>query len=215
MKPKARLENLESHEFFECLFNPTDFTVEKTNTISGQAVKGKNVPKTEFGGGGAQVLNLKLMFDDSEREEGDLVPLMGRLQKWTLAAEQPKNTKSNRSRPPRVVFFWGSYRSFPALISKLSIQYTLFREKGQPIRAMVTLTLQEFVDATALPPQNPTSQGQPGQKLRYIRPQDTLSQIAFEEYDDPTQWRRIADANRMENPRHLVTGQVIVIPPRG
>lgn len=211
---KAELENLENREIFVCRFNPTDFTVEKTNTISAQAAKGKNVPKSEFGGGGARTLNLKLLFDVSESATGNLIPRMGELQKLMMAAEETENPKTSRARPPRVVFRWGNYLSFPALITKLSIQYTLFRDDGSPIRAMVTLSLQEFEDKTDKPRTNPTSYTETGQKLRFIRPHETLAQLAFEEYNDPTQWRRIADANRLENPRELVTGQVVIIPSR-
>lgn len=212
--PKAALENLESSESFACLFNPTDFTVDKSNTVSATAVKGKNVPKTEFGGGGARTLNLKLMFDVSEDPGDSLIRRMEKLQSLMLIAEGTANAKSKRARPPRVQFRWGSYLGFPALITKLSIQYTLFLEDGTPIRAMVTLTLQEFEDKTDKPKQNPTSYSEAGQKLRYIRPHETLAMLAWEEYNDPTQWRRIADANRLENPRQLVPGQIIVIPPR-
>ncbi len=212
--PKATLENLETHEVFECRFNPTDFTVEKSNTISATAVKGKNVPKSEFGGGGARTLNLKLLFDVSESPTESLIPRMEKLQKLMLVAEETANSKSKRGRPPRVQFKWGTYMGFPALITKLSIQYTLFREDGSPIRSVVTMGLQEFEDKTDKPKQNPTSFTESGQKLRYIRPHETLASLAWEEYQDPTQWRRIADANRMENPRDLSVGQVIVIPPR-
>jgi nucleoid-associated protein YgaU len=42
---------------------------------------------------------------------------------------------------------------------------------------------------------------------------ETLAQIAAEEYNDPTEWRLIADANNLDNPRLLSPGQVLVIPP--
>ena len=212
--PKAKLENLETSENFECRFNPTDFTIDKSNTVSATAVKGKNVPKSEFGGGGARTLNLKLLFDVSETTSDSLIPVMEKLQNLMLVAEQTVNAKSKKGRPPRVRFNWGSYAGFPALITKLSIQYTLFREDGTPIRSMVTLSLQEFEDKTDKPKQNPTSYSEAGQKLRSVRPHETLAILAWEEYSDPTQWRRIADANRLEDPRQLVPGQILVIPPR-
>jgi nucleoid-associated protein YgaU len=42
---------------------------------------------------------------------------------------------------------------------------------------------------------------------------DTLWDIAGAEYGDPQQWRRIADANGVENPRTLQVGTVLEIPP--
>ena len=50
-----------------------------------------------------------------------------------------------------------------------------------------------------------------------IRGQDmhdrALHTIAATEYDDPSQWRRIADANGIENPLDLEPGQELLIPP--
>ena len=44
---------------------------------------------------------------------------------------------------------------------------------------------------------------------------ETLHQIAAKVYDDPAQWRRIAEANEsvVANPRRLVPGTVLLIPP--
>ncbi len=49
-------------------------------------------------------------------------------------------------------------------------------------------------------------------KQYVVRPGDTLSGIAGELYDDPAKWRRIADANSIDNPLILEPGQVLMIP---
>jgi nucleoid-associated protein YgaU len=41
---------------------------------------------------------------------------------------------------------------------------------------------------------------------------DTLSRIAFAEYNDPRAWRAIADANDLDNPRLLEPGMTLTIP---
>ncbi len=50
-----------------------------------------------------------------------------------------------------------------------------------------------------------------------MRLRDTLSRIAFDEYGDGAQWRRIADANQAlaADPRRLVPGTRLVIPAGG
>jgi nucleoid-associated protein YgaU len=42
--------------------------------------------------------------------------------------------------------------------------------------------------------------------------EETLWLIADEEYGDPSKWRRIAEANDLENPRDLRSGQRLVVP---
>jgi len=49
-------------------------------------------------------------------------------------------------------------------------------------------------------------------KTRTVRRGETLSSIAAEEYQDPTRWRPIADANSLNDPRQLRPGQVLAIP---
>ena len=42
-----------------------------------------------------------------------------------------------------------------------------------------------------------------------------LSNIAAEIYNDPTQWRVIAEANNLDDPRHLEVGARLAIPKLG
>jgi nucleoid-associated protein YgaU len=43
---------------------------------------------------------------------------------------------------------------------------------------------------------------------------DRLDWIAYREYNDASEWRKIAEANRITNPLALQPGMVLVIPPR-
>ena len=43
---------------------------------------------------------------------------------------------------------------------------------------------------------------------------ETLAQIAAEHYQDPRQWRRIAEANGIDNPLALAAGTKLRIPRR-
>ena len=49
-------------------------------------------------------------------------------------------------------------------------------------------------------------------KSRQVRRGDTLQSLAAEEYGDPRQWRHIAVANGIVNPRDLRPGTVLTIP---
>ena len=209
---KATLTNKEiPSETVKCMFNPTDYTIAKTNPWQPKPVKGKNVPKLDFAGGGAQTLKMKLLFD---KEGEDVSTDINKLFKMTLIHEKPTNDKTKKSRPPLCIFAWGHKWSFTAVIMTLSVQYTLFREDGTPVRAMADITLQEAEDDTVQKKQNPTSFSPGGRKRREVRPHDTLALIAYEEYGDPTHWRAIADENRIDDPLSLRPGQILAIPPR-
>ena len=42
---------------------------------------------------------------------------------------------------------------------------------------------------------------------------ETLALIAHEEYDDAAEWRRIADANGILDPKDVKPGTVLTLPP--
>ena len=111
-------------------------------------------------------------------------------------------------------FHWGGMVIFDGVIPSLSQRLTLFLAGRTPVRAVVDLTLTESRDALVLPEaQNPTSGGIGGDRVPRVREGDTLPWIAFNEYNDATEWRLIADANGLDPGAHAcVPGTVLVIP---
>jgi nucleoid-associated protein YgaU len=64
------------------------------------------------------------------------------------------------------------------------------------------------------PAQNPTTGAGPNVRVWTVRPGDRLDWIAHKEYGDSTRWRPIAEANGIDDPIDLKSGQQLVIPPR-
>lgn len=210
----ARITNKDTKDTITCLFNPTEYTISKTNSWQSKPVVGKNVPKLDFTGGGAQTLTMDLFFDVFEEEGKDVSDHIKKLMALTLIHPKPKNDKTKKSRPPLCLFEWGPKWSFTAVVMSLKVRYTLFRENGTPVRATASITLQEAEDDTQQKKQNPTSYSEGGSRRREVRPHDTLALIAYEEYDDPNRWRDIALENGIDDPLSLHSGQVLVIPAR-
>jgi hypothetical protein len=211
---KATITNLYTREKLNCLFNPTEYTVAKTNNWPAKPVVGKDVPKLDFTGGGARTMTVELMFDVFEEPNADVRQHTDKLSNMTLIDQSKKNPKTKKSRPPYVLFEWGENWQFKAAITSLSIRFTLFRANGVPARALASLTLTEAVDENEKPGTNPTSYAEPGMKRRMIRPRDTLAGIAYEEYGSANEWRQIALANRIDDPLSIEPGQIIAIPRR-
>ena len=55
-----------------CLFNPTEYSIAKTNNWKTKDNVGKNVPQVDFTGGGAKQLSLTLFFDVLEQPGADV-----------------------------------------------------------------------------------------------------------------------------------------------
>lgn len=210
---KATLTNLDTNEKIQCLFNPNEYTIAKSNAWEAKPVIGKNVPKMDFTGGGARTLTVELFFDVYEKSGQDVRTYVNKLWDLTMIDERQKNPVTERSRPPFCLLQWGGNWHFKAVITNLSVRYTLFRQDGTPVRAIANLTLQEAEDDTDLPGTNPTSHAEPGYRKRVVQPHDTLALIAYQEYGDSSRWRPIADANKLTDPTSIETGQVLSIPP--
>ena len=48
-----------------CYFNPTEYSIAKTNTWNPKEVTGQSAPKLEFGGGQPRKMELSLLFDQT------------------------------------------------------------------------------------------------------------------------------------------------------
>jgi nucleoid-associated protein YgaU len=86
----------------------------------------------------------------------------------------------------------------------------MFRESGQPIRAVCTIEL------TETPPggkkQNPTSGSRGAQAIVQLVDGDSLAAIAYREYGDATKWRAIAEANSIDDPLRIRPGTKLLVP---
>lgn len=204
---KAQIRNLDDRysQPIECLFNPTEYTLDKTNTWNSTVLKKQNAPDLEFGGGGAMKLTMELFFDTYATGE-DVRDTTRRI--WKLMG-----IIKSEERPPMVRFQWGSMQWFKAVITSITEKFLLFRYDGTPVRATLTVTFLQAEEEGKYPGQNPTTVGQPGFKRRMVQEGNTIDWIAFEEYGDSAMWRLIADANGLDDPSRLKPGQVLTIAP--
>ncbi len=90
----------------------------------------------------------------------------------------------------------------------------MFHPQGFPVRATLTVSLKEYTEVdTQIKKIDAHSADL---TKRWIVTQgDSLWFIAAKEYGNPGDWRLIADANKIDNPRILQPGQELVIPVKG
>ena len=197
----------------DCLFNPTEYSFTKTNTWDPGRIIGRDVPLVNFQGGGAMTLTLSLLFDTYSMDgQPDVRQYTEKVLNLMKIDPSLKDSKSQGGRPPRVSFRWGKYWSFKAVITSITQRFTLFMSDGRPVRATLDVTFQQVESEGTYPPTNPTSTAEV-QKVRVVRPGETVDSIAFEEYGDAARWRLIADHNDLDDPLRLRPGQRLAIPP--
>ena len=118
------------------------------------------------------------------------------------------------TRPPKVIFQWGPPSAFliEANITAVNVTYTRFATDGTPVRAEVTIRLQQQPSLLALLATNPTSAGLPGRKAHTVTAGDSLARIATDQYGSPGRWRQLAEANRIDDPLRVRPGDRVYLP---
>ena len=137
----------ETNKVIECLFNPAEITVAKSNSWQAGEAKGTNAPKLRFQGGQSATLTVTLMLDttnkgtDVTEHTNKLLDLM-KVDKALPGAD----AKRNSARPPWVEFHWGTLHSFKAVVERLTLRFTYFSNSGMPLRAKADLGLKQWDD---------------------------------------------------------------------
>jgi len=213
---RAELE-IEGGQTIQVLFNPTEYTITKTNTWNFKAVKGKSLPPASFGGGNPREISLSLMLDVSLLQGKSVLDITNALFKM-MDVPGGSGSGGAQSAPPFVTFRWGAVDTFKAACTSLTVAYQLFQPNGDPLRADVKMQLKQAAEAStassgsANKGTNPTTRGRAGLGVHVVQDGDTLPSIAYKAYGDATRWRVVAESNHVDNPFHLRRGAALTLP---
>jgi len=203
---------------FSVLFNPETYTVKKSAKYQDINIPGLDSPVLQFVRGEKEQISMDLFFDTTDRGMVDPVKDVRTL---TAAIYKLLKVDGELHAPPRVIISWGtagqltSYgASIPPwlVLDSVSEEFNLFSPSGVPLRARLSCTFSEAWTIAEQLQVTPRHSSDRTTLHRVVRG-ETLSHIAAEQYNDATQWRVIADANSLANPRLLTPGMVLVIPP--
>jgi nucleoid-associated protein YgaU len=117
------------------------------------------------------------------------------------------------SKLPTLTFMWGPPIGgfmLEVTMTRCTVRYTRFLPMGTPIRAEVDLVLQEQV--SKLPFTNPTSGGVPGRGSHTMVAGENLQSLSVANYGTAGAWRRIAEANDIDDPLRVTAGQGLYLP---
>ena len=200
---KAQLIDMDKNATYSVLFNPKEFSIQKSVQWEPHKAPGLDLPEQEFTSGNPAVLSVELFFDTYESKT-DVHQHTDQIQNLTLV-------NSDKHRPPMVMFSWGKVK-FKGVVESLTLRYTMFLSDGKACRATAAITIKEAKTAKEQLEKNPRNSPD-HTKRRIMKMGETLALIAHEEYDDPAEWRRIADANGISDPKDVRPGMVLTLPP--
>ncbi len=184
------------------MFNPPQYQLQKTNQYAEVGIPGLGSSLLQFVRGNAQTLTMDLFFDTTDsgidvRVHTELVVGLTAVNAETHA-------------PPQLMFIWGSL-IFPCILESVTQRYDYFNAAGMPLRATLSVTLKGHDLLESLLAKVPL-QSSDRAKGWIVKAGDTLQSIAAREYDDPREWRAIAETNEIDNPLTVQTGERLIIP---
>lgn len=208
-------------------FNPTEYTTTKGAQFAEIQIPGIDAPLQQFVAGQAERITLDLFFDSTEDGTGtgatavtDRTNEFFRLVKMSGADHAP----------PRLRLYFGDHgfpgvvadrtagaaatprRAFDCVCESVQQRFTLFNPDGVPLRARLTVTLREYrtleQQLEDLDLQSPDHT-----RLRVVQQGENLPLIAYRAYGSAAEWRRIAEANDVDDPRDVPPGTVLELPP--
>lgn len=205
---KAMLINTTTGDRVAVQFNPEDYTLHRDNTFAQAAAFGSSAPLLQFAHGGLQTIDLELLVDTHEAHAGTAAQSDVRavVRKVTDLMSIDPTTHA----PPVVLFTWGSL-SFTCVVASAQQKFIMFRPDGVPVRARVTVTLNEYRNAD-LEAKEVKRETADYTKVYVVGQAETLSAIAARVYDAPQTWRPIAIRNGLDETRAIPVGTSLLIP---
>lgn len=188
------------------LLNPTELSFNRKNRYQNTQATGSARGEQSYTGGDPDQVSLDLLLDGTGvvGEPGSIGPRLDAL--LALA-----DFRGDTHQPYYVHAHWGRF-SFRGVLEQVDVTYTLFDRDGEPLRAKVTLMMKE-----ALSPLEVAANTKPESPDLYqtwvVRDGESLDAIAATVYGDAAYWRPLADVNDLTNPRGLLTGQLLMLPP--
>ncbi|MFN7937165.1 MAG: hypothetical protein U0R19_27825 [Bryobacteraceae bacterium] len=188
-------------------FNPQSLKVSFANQNAGGDQPGKS--SVQFVGKGTTKLSMELWFDVTlplggrpGDPAGDVRKLTEEVAYFMRPQEVTKDGKKGLL-PPGVRLLWGSFL-FEGVMDSLEENLEYFSEDGRPLRASLSIALskQEFQFAF-----NPDFKARGVTPLQPARPGQSLQSMAGKAGNND--WKKVAAANSIENPRQLPGGTLV------
>ena len=208
------LEGAEKGKVITVLFNPTEYSIDRSNAYKATPIPGLTSPILHFVNGECDQLSMELFLDDYTDPEG---PTSLRQKEKDPVAKRLKalagllNIDRDLHAPSPVRFNWGPME-FKAIIEKLGRKVTKFHPDGTPARATINISFKEY-RTLGEQLREPRRESADKTKRRVVVGRDSLWSIAAREYDDPNEWIRIAIANDLDDPREIRAGDWLRLPP--
>lgn len=197
-------------------YNPEKYSVNKGVQYAEIGIPGLDEPVLQFIRGQNEKVTLDLFFDTTEKGMTGTVTDVRTL---TTAVYNLLKVNTTTHAPLRFAINWGTGKSLfgqgssssLCVLESMSEEFSLFAPTGEPLRAKLTVTIR-MASTVKLQFQNTPRHSPDRTTLVTVVRGQRITDIAYQQYGDSAQWRPIADASQLANPRFLDPGTILKVP---
>jgi hypothetical protein len=201
----------EADDSFEALINPETYTLEYklkfSNSGQGHGTSGKQL-KYEYTE--PTEMSFDFLFDNTgiidDEPRDSVADDLKRFREVLI------DYKGDSHEPRHFKLVWGENSIFKGRVTAVSITHKLFNSNGTSIRAVAKVTFKSSIEEEKRAAKE-DKQSADLTHVRKVKRGDTLPQLCYQVYGDPTYYLQVAAVNSLTNFRQLKPGMDLVFPP--
>ncbi len=197
----------------EVQFNPETLSLSYSTQKSGGDQRGGAA--LQFAGVATSKLSMDLWFDvtaleDTQEKSDDVRLLTDKVVYFITPSQKLKDKKNPQPVPPGVKVIWGKF-IYEGIMDSLNQKLDYFSEDGRPLRAMLSIGITGMLVKleSEKAPAAAVADKSPGTSPLQAAAQNESIQRMADKLDPGSDWKALAAANNIENPRFLMPGALI------
>lgn len=223
---KMCITNKRNSKKIYVMYNPESYVQERGAKYSEAPGLSSNMPSVQFVHGTSETLSMQLFFDTywtGSLVGGTKLDKAALMATSALPASAKMDVREYTSKiydlmiidptthvPPLLKIEWASLQFEGHLVS-CKQNFSMFNQLGKPVRATLDVTFKQYMKPSTIAEMKP-NESPDTEKYRTVHQGDSLWSFSGREYGQCEQWRVIAQANGIVNPRRLDTGSMIKLP---
>jgi hypothetical protein len=203
-----------SKSAFEAMINPSGYKHQRTIQYNTQKTLGQAGAEPKFSAICPEKITLNELMLDGTGVAGTVVTGVSDVKtRISNLMDVVYNYVGTNHEPNHVRLLWGSLIFF-GRVESISVDYTMFKPSGEPLRAKVNLSFVGWMSNDEIS----LAANRSSPDLTHIvevKAGDTLPMLCYRIYKDSAYYMEVARANGLTNFRDLQPGSKLLFPPLG
>lgn len=193
---------------FTTSLNPESYSLNHDLQYKEEEKAGSSNPNLVYEKTNSSNLDLKILLDGTgvlKKVDESVADRILIFQKLTY------KYNGNTHRPNYIVIAWGTLL-FKGVLTKLKVDYKIFKENGEPLRAIINASFKNSEEVNFVV-RKENKQSPDLTHIRTVKAGDTLPNMCYNIYGDSSYFIQVARVNKLINFRNLKPGQRLFFPP--